>query len=150
MTEEINNTMKGLLKDLSVSKENEAKSCTAIDAKIQDLQVKMDVLIAERKDIADPYHWQQEEIETDIKELATIMAKSFKSDLGEVKFRKGYNRVSYEAKTLDKICSSDEMVKKAIWPFRKVSPIEPSISITTLTPVKVEVEKPKIEMVEEV
>ncbi len=135
MSEETENIMKGLLKDLSVSKENEAESCTTLDVKIQELQTAIDEITAERKNIADPYHWQQDEIEAEIKELATIMARSFKSDLGEVKFRKGYLRISYEAKTLDKICSNDEVVKKAIWAFRKESPIEPSISITT-TPIE--------------
>jgi len=150
MSDEIENIMKGLLKDLSVSKENELIKCAGLDDMIKELQTVMDEISANRKKIADPYHLEQEKIEAEIKELATIMARSFKSDLGEVKFRKGYIRLSYDSKALDKICSSDEVIKKAIYPFRKESPIEPSITITTLTPVRLEVEKPKIEMVEEV
>ena len=66
-------------------------------------------------------------IEEEIKDLMPAIAKTVKTENGAALYRKGSLRISYDSNALD--ACTDEYVKLAIMPFRKETPIKPSISI---------------------
>lgn len=68
-----------------------------------------------------------EVIEAEIRDLMPEIAKTVKTENGAALYRKGSLRVSYDSKALD--ACPDEYVKLAILPYRKETPVKPSISI---------------------
>jgi hypothetical protein len=61
--------------------------------------------------------------------MTTRLAHSFKCSDGEVTFKKCGVRVSYESRSIDKICSTDPGIRKLLLPFRKETQVSPSIKV---------------------
>ncbi len=74
-----------------------------------------------------PFDHTTHAIEEEIKMLMPAIAKTVKTENGAASYRKGSLRISYDSKALD--ACNDEYVKETILPFRKETPVKPSISI---------------------
>jgi len=74
-----------------------------------------------------PFDNMMQAIEKEINDLMPAIARTIKTEHGAASYRKGSLRVSYDSKALD--ACNDEYVKLAILPYRKETPVKPSISI---------------------
>ena len=105
-------------------------------AKLRKLKVEKDVaigsLLLNLQELQDeihvramPYDHESEVIAAEIKNLMPAIARTIKTENGAVSYRKGYTKVSWDTKALD--ACTDEYVKQAILPYRKVTEVAPSI-----------------------
>jgi len=81
------------------------------------------------EEISLPYKKNTEIIETRIKELILLRAKSLKTGSGNVTYKKGAVRRSWDLDALDGVCDRDVDVKNRIWNYRKETIGEPSVTI---------------------
>jgi len=121
--------MEFYLQELRKTVKEENAACIDIDAKIKDLQEQIEFQRAERDFRTETFTKKANELRQNITQLAMMIAQSYKSDFGNVSYRKGYVRRSYDAKALDILCASSERLKTQLWPHRKESTIEPNITI---------------------
>jgi len=107
-------------------------------AKMRKIKLERDVIVGslelqlqELKDelhiMSLPFDQMTEAIEMEIKDLMPEIAKTVKTEHGAALYRKGSLRISYDAKALD--ACPDEYVRNTILPYRKETPVKPSISI---------------------
>jgi len=120
------NTYMQELKSIAI---DEQKACEVFDNEISALQDRLKSIMEKRESISQPFTEKADSMKEKIKCLALIMAKSYKNDCGNVNYRKGYERRSYDAKALDNLCISDIHLKEMLYPYRKVTNIEPNVSI---------------------
>ncbi len=69
------------------------------------------------------------EIQDRIKELALLGAKSIKTGSGNVTYRKGSVRRTWDLDKLDEVCNVDPFINMKIWQYRKETIGEPSVTI---------------------
>ncbi len=69
------------------------------------------------------------EIQEKIKELALKRAKSLKTGVGNITYRKGGVRRKWDLDSLDLVCENNIDVKEKIWNLRKEEPFEPQVLI---------------------
>jgi hypothetical protein len=114
--------LKDKLKALGEVKRTWEKECA-------DIQLQMEDMEAEYHKKSAPFESQCKALEIEIKDMTIRLARSFKCSDGEVTFKKGSVRVSYESKSIDKICSTDPGIRKLLLPFRKEMQVSPSIKV---------------------
>ena len=106
------------------------------DAMMEDtaeLREQFDMLYAIEREIATPYEQRLKELESEIKALALIQGKGHKAEGVEVGYRKGYERVSYDAGKTDVVLGFLRDVlpesAKSLEGARKSSFVSPSVSV---------------------
>lgn len=114
--------LKDKLKALAEVKRTWEKECADVQLRMEDLEVEYHKKSA-------PFESQYQALEIEIKDMTTRLARSFKCSDGEVTFKKGGVRVSYESRSIDKICSTDPGIRKLLLPFRKETQVSPSIKV---------------------
>lgn len=114
--------IKEKLKILKAYKETREAACGSIELQIEDLR-------AELEEKSKPYDAQMQAIESELKNLILNIAHTIKTEHGAVNFKKGHIRASYDTKALDMLCASRKDINEAISPFRKVTPVSPSVSV---------------------
>lgn len=126
MTQELINQY---MKDLHEQAIKCNAECAAMDKEIADLQHQLEVKADQRNKLAAPFDAAMDVLREQIEILALEAAKSFDCEYGQVKYKKGSERRSWNLDAMDDICEADEELKKKIWPFRKVSTTDPSVTI---------------------
>ncbi len=81
------------------------------------------------EEVSKPYNEKSVEIQTKIKELTLIRAKSLKTGSGNITYRKGGIRRSWDLDLLDEACDINPHVKQAIWSYRTETPTDPQVLI---------------------
>lgn len=114
------NTVKFLLSKLRLVKAARNVELGYLELQLQELQDKI-------HQNSLPFDIQSETIELEIKRLMPAINKTIKTEHGAALWRKGSTRVSYDTKALD--ACADEYVRTTILPYRKVTPVSPSMSI---------------------
>jgi len=113
-------TVKVLLAKLRKIKVEKNVAVGSLELQLQELKDEM-----HQKSL--PFDQMTEVIEAEIMDIMPAIAKTVKTENGAALYRKGSLRVSYDSKALD--ACSDEYVKNTILPFRKETPVKPSVSI---------------------
>lgn len=103
--------------------------CAAIDKEMAGLQHQLEIKASQRSKLAKPFDAAMDVLREQIEILALAAAESFDCDYGHVKYKKGSERRSWQLDSLDAVCAADDAVKEKIWPFRKVSTTDPSVTI---------------------
>jgi len=70
-----------------------------------------------------------EKQEVVIKELTTLVESSVTAFGIRAEFRKAYDRITYDQKTLDRIAEENTRIKNLIFPHRKVTAIASGVSV---------------------
>lgn len=100
-------------------------------AKLKKIKAERNVAVGslelQLQELQSPFDHMTLVIEAEIKNLMPAIAETIKTENGAALYRKGSLRVSYDAKALD--ACNDEYVKLAILPYRKETPVKPSISV---------------------
>ncbi len=110
-------------------KKEEASRCGEIDAMIAQHQDVIQMLMNSRRAVAEDILAHIETAQTVIRNVVIANAATFECTYGKASFKKGYQRRSYEADAIDKICGANETVKALLWPFRKITEIAPTVTI---------------------
>jgi len=74
------------------------------------------------------------ESEKVIIELTTLIGSSVLAFGIRAKFRKAYDRITYDRAVLDRIASENTRIKNLIYPHRKVSPVKSGVSVEVADP----------------
>ncbi len=117
------------MKKLSELTKQEHDLCEKLDLEISNREVELDVVRREREALAMPVRMAMASVEDTIRNTILENAAPFKCIYGQALYKKGYQRRSYDASALDKICATNETVKAFVWAFRKVSEVEPTVTI---------------------
>lgn len=99
---------------------------------ISSLQGRMDDLQKELTKAQEPYQTKLNETEEYIKVQALEIATSFEHMGVKVSYRKGYERVTWVRKKMDDICLKNPALLDLLAPARKITPVDPSVSIAVL------------------
>jgi hypothetical protein len=94
------------------------KECAEINKQIEEL-------MQQRKEIAAPIEEEIAAHESEIKERAIEYGQSFKGKNGQLKYRKGYIRKSWDTKGLEKYAEE----KPEIMTFLKETEVTPNVTI---------------------
>lgn len=97
------------------------------DVAVGSLELNLQELKDEIHQKSMPFDQQATAIEAEIKSIMPGIARTIKTEYGAANYRKGSIRVSYDSKALD--ACIDEYVRNAILPYRKETPVSPSVSI---------------------
>ena len=97
-------------------------ACETIDAQIAGLQ-------ETRRMLSEPFDKQIAELEAKMRQPMLDRAATFVCAYGNINFRKGVVRRTWNSDALDQICRAKPEVKEQIWAFREEKTGEPSISI---------------------
>ena len=101
-----------------------------------ELRAQLDTLNAAYGDIVTPYKQRMSELEDEIKAQALIMGKGHKAEGVTVNYRKGYERVSYDAEQTDVVLGFLRDVlpesAKSLEGARKSSFVSPSVSVKAI------------------
>lgn len=73
-----------------------------------------------------------EELEEYIKAHALEIATSFEHMGVKVSYRKGYERITWVRKKMDELCLKNPALLDLLAPARKITPVDPSVSIAIL------------------
>jgi len=106
------------------------------DAMMEDtaeLDDQIETLIKARNDIAEPYQERISELEREIKAEALMMGEGAKAHSVNVGYRKGYERISYDAGRVDSVLGVLRDVApetaKSLEAARKSSFVSPSVFV---------------------
>lgn len=80
-------------------------------------------------DVSSPFNIKSAEIQEKIKKLILIREHSLKTGSGNITYRKGATRRTWDLDKLDTICDFDPYIKTSIWNLRKETIGEPSVTI---------------------
>ena len=94
------------------------QDCADLDEQIKELMDK-------RRAIAEPIEEEIEEHKQEVKSEVLKRGKTFKCDYGEAKFRKGYERKSWDTKKLEGYAADHPEIMH----FQKVTQVSPNVSI---------------------
>ena len=79
--------------------------------------------------IAEPYSVESQAIQDKIKTLTLQRAKSLKTGSGNITYRKGGFRRTWDLDNLDKYCERFKDIKDTIWHLREEKPFDPQVLI---------------------
>lgn len=96
------------------------------------LKSQMDEILDELGCVEGPYRTKLAETEEYIKAQALEIATSFEHAGIKVSYRKGYERITWTSKEMDNICLKNPALLSVLAPARKVTPVDPSVSIAVL------------------
>jgi len=111
--------------------ETDPDAKTTMDA-ITSLQEQLTSLSADLTKAQAPYRTNLQEIADYINIQALEIATSFEHAGVKVSYRKGYDRVTWVRKAMDDICLKNPALLALLAPARKITPVEPSVSIAIL------------------
>jgi hypothetical protein len=95
-----------------------ADACADIDKQIEELMQR-------RKEIASPIEDKIAYEEEQLKKTALGYSHSYKGELGEIKYRKGYERKSWDTKKLEGYAADHPEIMH----FQKITQVSPNVSI---------------------
>lgn len=121
--------LEGYLQRLTDLKNEETILCSDVDLKIAAMENSLQLLRTQRSDLAKPVTEKIQHTRMEIESIMLVRAKTYKGVLGKVSYTSGYDKITYEAKSLEKICAVNEEVNKAISPFRNSSPVGAYVTI---------------------
>ena len=99
---------------------------------IDSLKERMDGLEKELAEIEEPYKKKLDEIEGYVKIQALEISTSFEHAGVKVSYRKGYERITWTSKEMDNICLKNPALLSLLAPARKITLVDPSVSISVL------------------
>lgn len=79
--------------------------------------------------ISKPFDEKTSKIEERIRELTLMRGRSLKTGSGNITYRKGGIRRSWDLDLLDEACERNEDVKNKIWVYRTETPTNPQVLI---------------------
>lgn len=126
MTEEL---ITDYMRELSEQTAACSAACAEADKEIAEMKHQLEIKANARNKLAEPFEMRSERIRDDIESMVLIMAKPFECEYGQVKYKKGGERRSWNLDALDDICNADPDIKEKLWPHRKVSTTDPSVTI---------------------
>lgn len=92
-------------------------------------EIQVETLLEEIKEKHKPYEEQQNILKEKIKDLVLQRAASYKCGAGNITYRKGGVRRSWDLNGLDRTCKENSMIMSGIWHLRNEEPFEPSVLI---------------------
>ena len=120
-----------------------------LDAKFKSVSIeivlqrrKMDKLQKELEQIKEPYQSKIDEFEKYIEIQALEIGTSFEHMGVKVSYVKGYERITWTRKAMDEICLQNPALLSVLAPARKITPVDPSVSIAILETEKEPKESP--------
>ena len=90
-----------------------------------DLDKQIEELMQQRKEIAEPLEEEIAYEEEQLKRTALDYSHSYKGELGEIKYRKGYERKSWDTKKLEGYAADHPEIMH----FQKITQVSPNVSI---------------------
>lgn len=114
---------------INISMDAKAK---VVRDEIDSLQERMNNLRKELTEIEEPYRKSLEETEEYIKAHALEIGQSFEHMGVKVSYRKGYERITWTRKVMDDLCLKNPALLDLLSPARKITPVDPSVSIAIL------------------
>lgn len=104
-------------------------ACAEADKELEEMQHQLEIKASARVKLAEPFVNKMDELRERIKSLALVGMKTIKCQYGQVKYRKGGVRRSWDLDPLDSICAAFPEIKDRIWPFRHETTTDPSVTI---------------------
>ena len=128
------NPIKRALEDYRLTTDNMEGDGKAkvVREEIDSLQERLTDLLRELEEINKPYKIKLSEIEEYIKAHALEIATSFEHMGVKVSYRKGYERITWTSKEMDSICLKNPALLSVLAPARKVTLVDPRVSIAVL------------------
>lgn len=127
------NVKKALEEYRQVTKDMEADpQAKNIKDAIASIQDQLTSLQTDLSTIQSPYRTTLYEIEDYVRVQALEIATSFEHAGVKVSYRKGYERITWTSKEMDDICLKNPALLSVLAPARKVTPVNPSVSIAML------------------
>ena len=99
---------------------------------ISSLNEKMNDLLAALTKAQELYKTKLDETRKYIEIQALEIATSFEHMGVKVSYRKGYDRITWVRKAMDEICLKNPALLSLLAPARKVTPVDPGVSIAVL------------------
>ena len=118
-------------KQVTDDMETDPNAKMAMDA-IASIQEQLTSLSSDLAKAQAPYRTKLDEIVDYITVQALEIATSFEHAGVKVSYRKGYERVTWVRKAMDDICLKNPALLSLLAPARKITPVEPSVSIAIL------------------
>jgi len=127
------NVKKALEEYRQVTKDMEADpQAKNIKDAIASIQDQLTSLQTDLSTIQSPYRTTLYEIEDYVRVQALEIGTSFEHAGVKVSYRKGYERITWTSKEMDDICLKNPALLSVLAPARKVTPVNPSVSIAML------------------